>query len=280
MSTLQRVGREITAEAYWADRGESYAAGMNHPYHGHRLAMVHTLLESLPLRGQRVVDLGCGEGVLLERVARAGASVVGIDVDGDMVRRTEARLARTSDNVELRQGGPEALSSMSDASVDLVLAVNVLAYFTDAQEARFYQDLARIVRSGGAFLVTHSNELFDLFTLNSYTVEFFARHLVDAGRREDIVSLLSRADEPRRIVHNIRENPLNYRHKLAAAGFEEMRQEFANFHDVPPLLMAPDVGVNLSSKDYPDTLHWPPEHRWKLMLQCSMFGSLSRRVDS
>lgn len=117
----------------------------------------------------------------------------------------------------------------------------------------------------------HSNELFDLFTLNAYTVEFHRRHF-----GADPSPLLTAPGKPERIRFNIRENPLVYRLKLASLGFGEVRQEFAHPHAMPPLLSLGDPDA-INRKHYPDTLNQPEGERWKLLFTCSMFGSRAVR---
>ena len=145
-----------------------------------------------------MVDFGCGEGVLLERLAEAGASALGIDLVQEMVDASRARLHSAGIPGEVRLGGVDALADIEDASVDAVLALNVLAYFDDVEVTRFYAEAARIIRPGGALVVTHSNELFDLTSFNRYTVEFHARYLSGPEHTPEISSFLTNADEPER----------------------------------------------------------------------------------
>ena len=143
------------------------------------------------------------------------------------------------------------------------------------------------MKVGGYLLVTHSNELFDMFSLNRYTLEFFQRHLASEPCYHSLLKeLLSKADCPQEAMsYNVRENPLSYRYKLARYGFDETRQEFINLHAAPPLTLeralaeesgSPTSSAKwhlLSQKAYPDTLGWAEEERWKLMFVCSTFGS-------
>ena len=67
-------------------------------------ALGAAVLELLsPRPGERILDLGCGEGSLTERIAAAGASVVGVDVSEEMVAGARARGldARVMDAVRL-----------------------------------------------------------------------------------------------------------------------------------------------------------------------------------
>ena len=67
--------------ARWWDRdGPSRAL---HDLNPERLAFVS---ERVTLAGKRVLDLGCGGGILSEALAKAGAEVVGIDLSGEQIQ--------------------------------------------------------------------------------------------------------------------------------------------------------------------------------------------------
>ncbi len=261
MSTAKRVGAEIAAADRWRSVGESYAQDIEGAYHRHRIEVIDALTP--PVVGKRVVDFGCGEGVLIRKAVAAGAkSVVGIDMDNSLLDRAEGSGAS-----DLLLGSVDRLGEIETA--DILIAANVAAYFTVEENDGFYIHAKRILRNGGHLVITHSNELFDVFTFNAFTVAFYQRHFGC-----DPSPLLAHPDRPARNTFNIRENPLAYPDKLRACGFEMEQIEYMNLHQRPPLLGSDDPDDMYRHR--PDTLSVPVDERWKLNFQCSMFGVRAR----
>jgi SAM-dependent methyltransferase len=263
---MKRVGKDIASSERWLERAAAYEAGLGGAYHAHRLRVVTAMLPEL--RGATVVDFGCGDGVLaVEAQSRKAARIIGCDPNALLIGKARRNLG----TAEFHQGGVEILERLDADLCGCLLAINVLAYLTDEEEERFYRAASRILKPGGCLLLSHSNALFDMFTLNAFTAAFFRRDFAC-----DVETLLRFPDKPQRLSFSIRENPLAYGHKLAGFGFRETRQEFMNFHPMPPLLSTDDP----DDMDRPrrDTLDWPDAERWKLAFQCSMFASASLRV--
>src|SRR5262245_22495519 len=162
---IPRVGKEVSAAEYWAERGTAYANQIDGVYHAHRHAMIFKLLEAVPVAGSVCVDVGCGEGVFAEWFARRGAEVVAFDPCDDLVALAQKRLAGNGLRARLFTGGVAGLERVEAGSADCVLALNVLAYCTDDEEGLFYREARRVLKDGGHLVITHSNELFDLYTL-------------------------------------------------------------------------------------------------------------------
>lgn len=196
-----------------------------------------------------------------------------------MISAARSRFAVKGPIAELIRGGVEGMDALPDASFGYLFALNVLAYLNQEEEVAFYRHARRLLGKGGVLIVTHSNELFDMFTLNRYTVNFFNKHFSMQGTGCDVGELIVHPDQPERHVFSVRENPLSYRHKLKKYGFSESRQEFAILHTLPPLLTPLINFDDINSRTYPETTGWPEEQRWKLMFMCSMFGSLSVRCE-
>ena len=265
----------------WNERLAGYIDEMHNSYHLHRKDVLQAMIPASALQpGRQIYDFGCGEGTFLARFLDAGARVAGSDIAPGMIDAARERLAQSlhrtnSSSSRLRVGGVEVLSDLPQATFDGMMALNVLAYLNPVEERTFYEQAHRALRKGGWLLVTHSNQLFDLFSLNKYTLAFMRDNLLFSSERayaEEIAALLLKHDEPKgskALPLPLRENPLNYRFKLDSYGFDEIRQEFVNRHEAPPPV--------LREQHYPDTLNLPPEERWKLLFTCSTFVSLSTR---
>ncbi len=105
-------------------------------------------------RGGRVLDAGCGPGLVAEAFLEAGCDVLGVDLSTEMIRRARARCARFGVRArfellslfDLDPGGP----------FDAALSRNVIHHVEDPQA--FVERQAALVRPGGAVLA------FDLVT--------------------------------------------------------------------------------------------------------------------
>ena len=102
----------------------------------------------LPLAGKRVLDIGCGGGILAEAMARHGARVLGIDlsIKALKVAQLHALEAQTS-NVEYREVSAEALASEQPGAFDAVTCMEMLEHVPDP--ASVVRACATLVKPGG-----------------------------------------------------------------------------------------------------------------------------------
>jgi 2-polyprenyl-6-hydroxyphenyl methylase / 3-demethylubiquinone-9 3-methyltransferase len=84
------------------------------------------------LAGRRVVDIGCGGGILADSMARKGASVLGIDLAGKALRVAELHaLEAGTPNVEYREVSAEALAAEQPGAFDVVTCMEMLEHVPD-----------------------------------------------------------------------------------------------------------------------------------------------------
>jgi 2-polyprenyl-6-hydroxyphenyl methylase / 3-demethylubiquinone-9 3-methyltransferase len=99
--------------------------------------------------GERVLDVGCGEGRFTAELARAGTLVVGVDVAQEPLRRAHERHPEL--DVRLLDDG-EGHWELDDASFDVVWAGEVIEHVADT--AAWLSEVRRVLRSGGRLLVS------------------------------------------------------------------------------------------------------------------------------
>lgn len=102
-----------------------------------------------PRPGERVLDLGCGTGVVARTAARAvgrGGSVTGLDLNEGMLAAAQAAAARQGLAVEWRAGNATALP-FPGASFDVVLSQQALQFVSDPAAA--LREAARVLRPQG-----------------------------------------------------------------------------------------------------------------------------------
>lgn len=282
---MEKIGKEINSKPLWEEISHKYVDALETPYHKHRLEVIFQLLpESFFIKGIKILDFGCGDAIMFPPFLNKGVNIFGIDISENIIELGKQRLQNLNYDPEiLAQGNIESLKEINSDSLDALMCFNTLAYFTDEEEKQFYKEANRIIKKNGFLAVSHSNELFDLYSLNRYTVEFFTKNLIkDKCGREDIEKLLQFPGEPENYTtYNVRENPLVYRHKLLDYGFTEVNQLFSNLYDLPPLalkLNKSDSSFNFDEKKYPDTINIEEMEKWKLMFICSTYMSLSQKL--
>jgi SAM-dependent methyltransferase len=98
--------------------------------------------------GSRVLDAGCGPGLVAEAFLEAGCDVVGVDLSAEMVRRAQERCARFGARARFEQRSLFALGK--EPAFDAALSRNVLHHVEDPRA--FVAAQARHVRPGGLVL--------------------------------------------------------------------------------------------------------------------------------
>lgn len=110
-----------------------------------RLEWIHGLC---PLPGQRVLDVGCGGGILADSMARKGAQVLGIDLSQKALRVAQLHaLEAQTPSVQYREISVEALAQEQPASFDVVTCMEMLEHVPDP--ASVVRACAQLVKPGG-----------------------------------------------------------------------------------------------------------------------------------
>lgn len=126
------------------------------------------------LAGLRILDVGCGGGLLAEPLAKRGAQVVGIDASRGNVAAAERHAASQGVAVDYRLGEPHEVLRPAE-SFDLVLALEVVEHVEDV--AAFVGTAARHVAPGGLLLASTIDRTWTSFVLAIVGAEYVLRVL-------------------------------------------------------------------------------------------------------
>lgn len=141
------VATMMDNRAYYDDFAEWYERERHLPYHRMVDDLEVELVERFA-RGKSVLEVGCGTGLLLERVAKFASAAHGIDLSAGMLARARAR------GLDVAEASATALP-FDDASVDVAYSFKVLAHVPDIAGA--LREMARVVRPGGFVLAEFYN---------------------------------------------------------------------------------------------------------------------------
>jgi ribosomal protein L11 methyltransferase len=176
-----RIGRRLVIKPTWRrhrrepddvvlalDPGMAFGTGL-HPTTRLCLAAIESIADVGALEGRRVLDVGCGSGILAIAAAKLGASsVIGVDTDHIAIESTEANAARNglTKRVIARHGSLPT----GDAAFDVVLA-NLIAglLVTLAPQLRDEVRPGGILLASGIF-VDRESDVLDAFETAGLTV--------------------------------------------------------------------------------------------------------------
>ncbi|MBN1104519.1 MAG: class I SAM-dependent methyltransferase, partial [Deltaproteobacteria bacterium] len=125
-------------------------------------AFVEEMLSPAHFAGNKVLDVGCGNGYILSKFAMAGAEAHGIDLTGAALDLTRKRIRSAGLRAELLQADSARLP-FADSSFDLVYSLGVLHHSPRTHES--FREIHRVLRPGGKAVIMIYNRNSVLFRL-------------------------------------------------------------------------------------------------------------------
>jgi SAM-dependent methyltransferase len=121
-----------------------------------RAGVIDTTIDALrPIHGADLLDVGCGTGFHLPRLAARGARVVGVEPHLPLVARARSRLDGVGGHTASVVAGDAEALPLADASVDVVHAR--WAYFFGAGCEPGLAEVARVLRPGGVAVLVDND---------------------------------------------------------------------------------------------------------------------------
>jgi 2-polyprenyl-6-hydroxyphenyl methylase/3-demethylubiquinone-9 3-methyltransferase len=168
------------ADTWWDPAGKM---GMLHKFNPVRLGFIKEAacqrfsrdgkrLDSLT--GLRVLDIGCGGGLLSEPITRLGAAVVGADPAAANIEAAKVHAGREGLPIDYRVTTAEALADAGER-FEVVLAMEVVEHVADL--TLFVSRCAEMVKPGGLMVVATLNRTIKSFALAIVGAEYVLRWL-------------------------------------------------------------------------------------------------------
>ncbi len=199
------------------------------------------------------LDFGCGGGKLLLDMLKSGVDAQGIEKHDNICQLAKQRLVAAGyDSGKIIQGSIDELNQFPPAYFDFVVLMGVFQYLSAEDYGRLLKTIYKLLKPRGHLVASFQNALFDLFTFNKYTVEFFEEkffrplglnELLGGELINDLKSLITNPEKPdyspaiaRDNIYVRTANPLTIADELKEYKFKLAEKYFYSFFLLPRLV--------------------------------------------
>ncbi len=204
---------EALASRWWDTDGEF------RPLHEINPLRANFIDETSPVAGQRLLDVGCGGGILSEAMAQRGATVTGIDMGEAPLSVARIHQLESGVEVDYRQSTAEAMAAAHPGEFDIVCCLEMLEHVPDP--AAVVEACAQLVVPGGSLYFSTINRNPKAFLFAIVGAEHILR-LLPAGTHEyskfirpsELAGWLRRAGLVLEGMTGLTYNPVTRRYRL------------------------------------------------------------------
>ena len=149
--------------------------GPQRPLHELNPARLGYVRDRIALAGARVLDVGCGAGLLSEALAREGADVTALDLAPELIDVARLHLLESGLKVDYRLQSVEALAAEQPGTFDAITCMEMLEHVPDP--GAVVRACATLLKPGGRLFVSTLNRTPAAFALAIVGAEYVARLL-------------------------------------------------------------------------------------------------------
>lgn len=168
---------DAVASGWWDPEGPF------RPLHELNPARLKFIADRARLDGARIVDVGCGGGILAESLARKGGQVTGIDVAPKVLATARLHLHESGLEIDYRQVTVEELAREATGAFDVVTCMEMLEHVPDPPS--IVQSVHDLLKPGGQAFFSTLNRTPLAFLLGIVGAEHIARLLPRGTHRYD-----------------------------------------------------------------------------------------------
>lgn len=204
----------LTAPHWWDPQGDMK------PLHELNPLRVAYIAERAVLAGARVIDVGCGGGILSEALARRGAQVTGIEASAEVVNIAKLHLLESQLAVDYQCTTIEEYAAQATQQFDIVTCMEMLEHVPDP--ASIIRACAQLLKPGGHLFISTLNRHPKAFLLAIVGAEYVLRmlprgthHYAQFIQPAELDQWLRKAELTLREITGVRYQPLLRRFDLS-----------------------------------------------------------------
>lgn len=159
------------------------AEGASKPLHQLNPARLSYVQGRCSLSNKRVLDVGCGGGILAESLAACGAKVTGIDIASKALEVARLHLLESDLDVEYIESTVEQHAASAPGLYDVITCMEMLEHVPDPKSV--VKSIARLLKPGGDVFFSTINRNLLAFGMAIVGAEYVARLLPQGTHRYD-----------------------------------------------------------------------------------------------
>ena len=272
---------------YYSDHSSVYHSCYDgegdYPANAYRLEIARKICREMNPRPKSILDAGCGDARVLAELATEGFDCQGFDNNELMLELGSKILDKYSLSKDLIYKGDIYNIDSKDKHFDAIICLGVLSNLP--YHKKIFDEFKRVLKPEGSIIVSFTNHLFDLFTLNQYTVDFYENLMKSADVppafiKEKLAKLDSMydientptpfkamfdSDIDKKSIEIETYHQLNIDGKMREMGLSVQKIRHYHYHPFPPRFEHEDPELFVSLAQKLETT----EYDWKGAILCS-----------
>jgi ubiquinone/menaquinone biosynthesis C-methylase UbiE len=242
-----------------------------------------------------VLDIGCGGGWTTLDSLKLGVKTIGLEPVIELKDFAENLLQKEGfDGKNILNEDLLYIKTLENNSQDCIALLSVIPHVPLNKIEKIHKELYRVLKPGGKLVIAYRNELFDLFTFNSITLEFYKNRIWELDELKKLSEtpevlkalsgLINNPDLPGKFHTNAKDksfgklnrfktNPLTIKEYLSSYGLKWLESHFYHFHAVPPLIS--NEVQDLKKINHHLELNYSSD--WRANFMCPMYLVISEK---